>query len=162
TDAWMKVYLGRGDGTFAAAGKVFYPWGTGALPLDHVHLVDLDRDGLLDLVRVDAGKVRWYGGRAGFAFDATPIELDRPTTTAADVRVTLADADGNGSEEVVWSNASAVWALDLAGGTTRAMVRTIDDGLGETTTIAYSTSTELSLAADAAGTPWTSLVPRSF
>ncbi len=162
TDAWMKVFLGRGDGTFAPYAKVFYPWGTGAIALDHIHLVDLDRDGVLDLVRVDAGKVRWFGGRAGFQFETFPRQLDRPTATEADVRVTFADVDGNGSEEVVWSNLRAMWALDLAGGTTRSMVTAIDDGMGEVTTITYGTSTQLSLAAAADGTPWAKLLPRAI
>ncbi|MCE9573340.1 MAG: FG-GAP-like repeat-containing protein [Deltaproteobacteria bacterium] len=162
TDAWMKVYLGKGDGTFLPFAKVLYPWGTSAIPLDHIHLVDLDRDGVLDLVRVDAGKVRWFGGRAGFQFEAFPRQLDRPTATEADVRVTFADVDGNGSEEVVWSNLSAMWALDLAGGTTRSMVASIDDGMGEVTTITYGTSTQLSLAAEAEGMPWAKLLPRAM
>jgi RHS repeat-associated protein len=162
TDAWMKVYLGRGDGTFLPYAKVLYPWGTSATPLDHIHLVDLDRDGVLDLVRVDAGKVRWFGGRAGFQFEAFPRQLDRPTATEADVRVTFADVDGNGSEEVVWSNLSAMWALDLAGGTTRSMIASIDDGMGEVTSITYGTSTQLSLAAEADGAPWTKLLPRAI
>jgi RHS repeat-associated protein len=162
TDAWMKVYLGRGNGTFEPYAKVFYPWGTGAIPLDHIHLVDLDRDGVLDLLRVDAGKVRWFAGLAGFRFERLPRQLDRPPGTDADVRITFADVDGNGSQEVVWSNLSAMWALDLAGGTTRAMVASINDGMGEVQHISYSTSTKLSLEADAAGEPWTRKLPRAM
>jgi RHS repeat-associated protein len=162
TDAWMKVYLGRGNGTFEPYAKVFYPWGTGAIPLDHIHLVDLDRDGVLDLLRVDAGKVRWFAGLAGFRFERLPRQLDRPPGTDAEVRITFADIDGNGSQEVVWSNLSAMWALDLAGGTTRAMVASINDGMGEVQHISYSTSTQLSLEADAAGEPWTRKLPRAM
>jgi RHS repeat-associated protein len=162
TDAWMKVYLGRGNGTFEPYAKVFYPWGTGAIPLDHIHLVDLDRDGVLDLLRVDAGKVRWFSGLAGFRFERFPRQLDRPPGADSDVRVTFADVDGNGSQDVVWSNLSAMWALDLAGGTTRAMVASIDDGMGEVQHISYGTSTQLSLEAEAAGEPWARKLPRAM
>ena len=162
TDTWMKVYLGRGDGTFAAYSKVFYPWGTAAIPIDHVHLVDLDRDGLLDLVRVDAGKVRWFSGLAGVRFTRFPRQLDRPPGADVDVRVSFADVDGNGSEEVVWASSSAMWALDLAGGTTRAMLASIDDGMGEVTRIGYGASTQLAWQAERDGQPWTRTLPRSI
>ncbi|HTJ42705.1 MAG TPA: FG-GAP-like repeat-containing protein, partial [Kofleriaceae bacterium] len=162
TDGWMKLFLGRGDGTFAAFTKILYPWGAGAFPLDHIHLVDLDRDGVLDLVRVDAGKVRWFAGRAGFTFDAIPRVLDRPAGSDTDVRITFADVDGNGSEDVVWSNLATMWSLDLAGGTTRSMIRTIDDGMGELTTISYGTSTQLAWFDEAAGARWSSFVPRAI
>jgi RHS repeat-associated protein len=162
TDTWMKVYLGRGNGTFHPYAKVFYPWGTAAIDVDQLHLVDLDRDGVVDLLRVDAGKLRWFRGLAGLRFDAVPRQLARPDGAALDARVTFADVDGNGSQEVVWATLSAMWALDLAGGTTRAMVASIDDGMGEVTTIAYGTSTQLSLEAAAAGQPWQRLLPRSM
>jgi RHS repeat-associated protein len=162
TDRWMKVYLGRGDGTFHAFAKVFYPWGTAAIEVAQIHLVDLDRDGVLDLLRVDAAKLRWFHGRAGFRFATVPRQLARPAGADLDARVSFSDVDGNGSEEVVWSNPDAMWALDLAGGTTRAMLASIDDGMGEVTHFAYGTSTELSLAAAAAGMPWSRLLPRSM
>jgi RHS repeat-associated protein len=161
TDDWMKVYLGRGDGTFEVHAKVFYPWGAGAVPLDQIHLVDLDRDGVLDLLRIDAGKVRWFAGRAGLRFEAFPRQLDRPVD-GLDVRVTFADVDGNGSQDVVWATPTGMWALDLAGGTTRSMVASIDDGMGEVQHVAYGTSTELALAAAAAGEPWSRTLPRGI
>jgi RHS repeat-associated protein len=161
TDDWMKVYLGRGDGTFAAYAKAFYPWGTGAIPVDQIHLVDLDRDGVLDLVRIDAGKVRWFAGLAGFRFESFPRQLDRPVGDP-DARVTFTDVDGNGSQDVVWATPAAMWALDLAGGTTRSMVASIDDGMGEVQHIAYGSSTQLALEAAAAGDPWSRLLPRGM
>jgi RHS repeat-associated protein len=162
TDGWMNVYLGRGDGTFHAFAKVFYPWGQSAIRVDDLHLVDLDRDGVIDLVRVDAGQVRWFRGLAGSRFELLPRQLGRPDGAALDARVAFVDADGNGSADVVWSTSNGMWALDLAGGTTRALLASIDDGMGETTTFTYGTSTQLSLAAEATGQPWARLLPRSM
>jgi RHS repeat-associated protein len=162
TDAWMKVFLGRGNGTFHPFAKVFYPWGLSALRVEDLQLADLDRDGVIDLLRIDAAKVRWFRGLAGFRFQVLPRQLARPDSAALDARVAFVDVDGNGSAEVVWSTPGGMWALDLAGGTTRAMVGTINDGLGETTTFTYGTSTQLSLAAEAAGQSWERLLPRSM
>jgi RHS repeat-associated protein len=161
TDAWMKIYLGRGNGTFAVHAKVFYPWGIRAIAVDQIHLVDLDRDGVLDLLRIDAGKVRWFPGLAGFRFEAFPRQLDRPVGDL-DAQVTFADVDGNGSLEVVWVTPTAMQALDLAGGTTRSMIASIDDGMGEVQHITYGSSTQLALKAAAAGDPWSRLLPRGM
>ncbi len=57
TDAWMKIFLGRGDGTFVPYSGTPYPWGTAALNQSQVLLGDLNRDGLVDLIRVDAANV---------------------------------------------------------------------------------------------------------
>src|SRR5205814_508464 len=44
-------FRGRGDGTFERVGPIAYPW-TGTTDPTQVRLGDLDRDGILDLVRV--------------------------------------------------------------------------------------------------------------
>lgn len=159
TDAWMKVYLGRGDGTFAPWRRVFYPWAGEALDVRNVRLADLDRDGVVDLVRFTAGHVLWFAGRSDGGFSAIPRSVPRPDGVDADVVVAIADANGNGSQDVVWSSPRGMWVLDLAGATTAGMLDVIDNGLGKLVSIEYASSAELSVEADAAGTPWDRLLP---
>ena len=123
TDAWMKIFLGRGDGTFVPFGRTPYPWGgNAAVDLSHILLADLNRDGLVDLVRVDAANVTWFRGETDGRFGVFFRHLARPESADADAVVTIADLNGNGSQDVVWSSPRGLWALDLAGATSAGML----------------------------------------
>lgn len=161
TDSWMKVFLGRGDGTFVPWRRSFYPWGTGAFDLANVRLGDLNRDGLVDLVRVVAGHVLLYTGRADGGFVQIPRQVQRPEAAAADVVLALADANGNGSTDLVWSSPRGMWVLDLAGPTSAGMLSAIDNSLGKETRITYGASAQLAVDDDLAGQPWDHLLPVS-
>ena len=160
---WMRLYLGRGDGYFDRVGLVRYPWGPDdpLIRLDEIRLGDMDRDGILDLVRVTIGRVRYYPGRwtaqargnsgtgvapagvnnaddpSALMFADMAVEVGRPPDVSYDALVTLADVNGNGSKDVVWSTQGGMWMVDVAGVTTAGMVTSIDNGLGMTTRITY-------------------------
>lgn len=156
----MFLYLGKGDGTFERYRDLAYPW-TGSVPNAAIRLGDLNRDGLMDVAVVRAGNVEWYRGLANGTLDATPIRIARPAGTDASVVVTLADANGNGSEDVVWSSDAGMWILDLAGPTSAGMLTSIENGLGETQAFRYGASAQLALADEAAGAPWATTLPIS-
>ena len=158
---WFKVYLGKGDGTFVAGPLQNYPWGEGTTQAN-VKLADLNRDGLMDLVYVRNGYVSWYRGKAGGGTETAPTQLVPPGVDGASTVVALADLNGNGSEDVVWSGPDGMWALDLAGPTTAGMLVGIDNGLGKTVALQYQASA--ALAAEADGTPqaWTRRFPTSI
>ena len=162
TDAWMKISLGRGDGTFVPWTRSPYPWGTAALDLSRVHLADLNRDGILDLVRVDAANVTWYRGETNGLFNVFFRHLARPETVDADAVVTIADMNGNGSQDVVWSSSRGLWALDMAGATSAGMLTRIENGLGMTTTFGYEATGVMAVAADRSGAAWQVLLPVSI
>lgn len=161
TDDWMKQFLGRGDGTFVPWQRVFYPWGSGVIDPKNVLLHDLDRDGIVDLVRITAGHVAMYPGRPDGSF-GTARALARPEAADADVVVTVADANGNGSLDVVWSSPRGMWLLDLAGTTSAGMLTSIDNGLGQLTRFSYQASALLSVEAEQAGEPWAKKLPTSI
>ncbi|NVJ09684.1 VCBS repeat-containing protein [Myxococcus sp. AM001] len=161
TDSLMRVFLGRGDGNFVLKGSYSHPWGTGSFPLADVRLCDLNRDGLMDVVRLTASHVYWYVGKAEGGVQATARYLARPGSAAYDSVVAIADVNGNGSEDVVWSSQQGLWVLDLAGRTSAGMLVGIDNGLGKTVSLDYSASANLSVAAEAAGQPWETQLPVS-
>ena len=163
TDAWMKIFLGRGDGTFVAWSRTPYPWGgNAAVDLSKVLLADLNRDGLVDLVRIDAANVTWFRGETTGLFNTYFRHLARPEAVDADAVVTITDMNGNGSQDVVWSSPRGLWALDIAGATSAGMLARIENGLGMSTTFTYDASGAMAVAADRAGAPWQVLLPVSI
>jgi RHS repeat-associated protein len=157
----MFLYLGRGDGTFERYRDLAYPW-TGTVPNAAIRLGDLNRDGLLDVAVVRAGNVEWYRGLCNGALDTVPVRVTRPAGTDASVVVALADANGNGSEDLVWSSDAGMWVLDLAGPTSAGMLLGIDNGLGQSQSFRYDASAQLALAAAASGAPWSTTMPISI
>lgn len=157
----MFLYLGKGDGTFERYRDLAYPW-TGTVPNASIRLGDLNRDGLLDVAVVRAGNVEWYRGLCNGTLDPTPVRIVRPAGTDASVVVALADANGNGSEDIVWSSDAGMWVLDLAGPTSAGMLLGIDNGLGQTQSFRYDASAQLAFGAAAAGAPWSTAMPVSI
>jgi YD repeat-containing protein len=163
TDAWMKIFLGKGDGTFVPFVRAPYPWGPSAgVNLSNILFGDLNRDGLVDLVRVDAANVTWFRGETDGRFGTFFRHLARPESADADAVVTIADMNGNGSQDVVWSSPRGLWALDLAGATSAGMITQIDNGLGMISTFGYDASGAMAVAAERSGVPWQVLLPVSI
>ncbi len=162
TDGWMKYFLGRGDGSFQSFGRVFYPWGQSALNLRELRLADLNRDGLIDLIRIHNGKVIYYPGDADFRFTKLAHHLNYPEAADVDTKVSIADMNGNGSQDIVWSSPRGMWALDLAGATSQGMLTGIRNGLGGRTVYEYEGSGVLSLNDENQGNPWAYKLPQSI
>ena len=160
-DGWFKVYLGSGDGHFVEFARANYPWPDTTLDGPNTQLADLNRDGVMDLVRFSSGNVAYYRGHPNLTFDA-PITLAKPEAVDGDVVTVITDIDGNGSEDIVWSSTRGNWSLDLAGITTAGMLTKLDNGLGKTISLEYQASSQLSAAAQAKGTPWSRLLPVSI
>ncbi len=161
---WMDVYLSRGDGTFATRQQIAYPF-AGEYDPERIRVADLNRDGLLDLVRFTLGHVQWYPGRpvvGDRAFAAEPVAIARPQEVPADAVVAIADANGNGSQDLIWSTPRGLWLIDIAGPTSAGMLRSIDNGLGKRVVIHYESSAQLAIAADKAGTPWAHALPTAI
>lgn len=157
----LLAYLGRGDGTFERVGQIVYPW-VGNVDPAKVRLADLNRDGLLDLVRVDSSRVFWYSGRPDHTFAISPRILTRPSGADETTVVALADANGNGSTDIVWSSPDGMWIVDFAGSTHAGLLTAIQNGLGKTQQFGYTASTRLAWDAASSGSAWTTLMPVSI
>src|SRR3569833_1924119 len=155
----LDVYIGHGDGTFEDVNHVAWPFsGTISNPED-IELGDLDRAGLIDLMRIDQGNVRWFRGTPNGAFSTTPVAIANPETLSTSVVVAVADTNGNGSQDVVWSSTSGMWRMDMAGTTTAGMLKQVDSGLGMTTSFTYRSSHSLEVDGLHQGLAWTSNIP---
>src|SRR5205085_4731404 len=109
-----------------------------------------------------ATQVFWYRGKPDGSFSSTATILNRPEGADATTVVTLADVNGNGSTDVVWSSTSGMWALDLAGPTNAGLLTAIDNGLGKLQKFDYTASAQLAWAAEQAGDPWIEKMPVSM
>jgi RHS repeat-associated protein len=163
TDEFIKSWLGRGDGTFVLRDRLVYPWSEKLVRPEDIKLEDLNRDGLIDIVRFTAGHVVWFPGLPAGGFDRSKGRfIARPAGAAVDSTVTVADINGNGSHEVVWSSPEALWALDFAGTATAGMLESIDNGLGKKTSFIYVSSAILSVQSELHGATWDNKLPVSI
>ena len=162
TASQINVYAGRGDGTFAAPYVISLA-GTGIASQttqSQLRLRDLNRDGVTDVVVISGAAVSWFPARPGGAL-LPGVVLTPPTQLSTDVVATVADINGNGSLDVVWSAATGTWALDLAGSSEAGMLTSIDNGLGQVSFVAYDATARLALEAELAGEPWAERLPIS-
>jgi RHS repeat-associated protein len=118
-----------------------------------LRLDDVNGDGLDDLVQVRMDAVDVWLNVDGHGWTQRDI-LDStvPSPSFAN-RVRLIDINGSGTRDIVWGNGKRYEFIDLAGGERPGLLTRVENGLGKSTDIEYSTSTELMLAAERTGVP---------
>ncbi len=92
-----RIFLGRGDGTFAPAPSIEHP----QRAYQMVYVLDLDHDGHRDLLLVDGngGKIARGGGDGRFAAEEDWLELSAPGSDVA--AATFGDFDYRGEFDIV-------------------------------------------------------------
>lgn len=169
-------------GTVEEGGTLFYP-GKGYGEFDSVQamgsgpdgptesdradggltLVDIDGDGLADLVSVRSGLVKIWANRSGKEWAAPVIISDAqvPDWNVGVTSVRFADMNGNGSVDIVWNDPDQgifLRYLDLNPGTKPNVITRMANGMGRSLEIEYRTSADYMLAAVGTSNAWT-LVP---
>ncbi len=122
---------------------------------------DVNGDGLDDLVQVrfDAIDVWLNVDGVGWTADHVIQGVTPAQGPLWESKVRLVDMNGSGTRDILWGEAGDYRYIDLAGGERPWVLTHVDNGLGKTTDIAYSTSVAQMLAAEAAGQPWASKAP---
>ncbi|GAB4172324.1 MAG: hypothetical protein Fur0032_11700 [Terrimicrobiaceae bacterium] len=155
-------YPSLGYGEFDAA--VVMPGGPsdsqlGPRGLPGCDIVDVNGDGLGDLVYVDSGVVRLWRSVAGRSFEEVPVSVAGiPDYAEGRTAVRFADVNANGSTDIVWNDPSEgipLAHLDLQPGGRVHQLKTMQNGMGRSLEIEYSNTVDLMLAAEAEGNPWT-------
>jgi RHS repeat-associated protein len=168
-DGETRYYAGKGFGQFdtnavqiahGPAGPTRGESETGA----RLILVDIDGDGLSDLLHVASGVVKIWANRSGKSWaDPVPINNnDVPDYLDGGTSVRFADMNGNGTTDIVWNDPQAgifLKYLELHPGLKPNVLTKMSNGMGRTLEIEYKTSTDFMLAD--AGTPnaWTKVPP---
>src|SRR5438874_2737362 len=119
--------------------------------------------GWSDLIYLDQGRVLYWINQAGNRFSDVH-EIDYvPAGQISEVR--LADMRGSGTAGLLWATPgpfgrnSLYYYLDFSGNAKPYLLNTIDNGVGLTTEIAYSTSAQQAAADALGGQPWVTFLP---
>ena len=159
-----KLYYGRGH---------WGPWksllvdGFGSAELAAAELMDINGDGLADVVVAQSGKLKFALNRNGAKFDA-PVTISGADVAGLPVQsdtvlVTYADMNGNGSQDVVYVDklSGHVQFLDLFP-TRPNLLTKIENGIGMVQEMTYGTSVA-EFARDAEqGKPWLYKLPNAM
>ena len=172
----VRYWPGRGDGS----------WGTGQLGTcasgfvsgsyismasspwysdpngGGVRLDDVNGDGLDDLVQVRFDAVDIWLNVDGVGFTGNRHVVTGFTPAAGPLainRVRLVDVNGSGTRDLLWGEGGNYRYMDLAGGKRPWLLTRVDNSLGKTTELEYTTSARAMLDAAAEGRPWDTKVP---
>jgi RHS repeat-associated protein len=185
TDPHVFLADMTGDGSYdivkvTGAGVTYWPYlGNGvwdvpvvmadspSLPFDvdisRVFVSDVDGDGIADLIYLGAGQVTTWVNQSGLAFGPA-VTIDY-VPTAAIAAPRLADMMGSGTAGLLWTTNGPFGAghlyfyLAFAGVVAPRLLAQVDNGIGQLTTIAYTTSAQEAARALAAGTAWSTTLP---
>lgn len=120
-------------------------------------LVDVDGDGFGDLVSFDgtSSRLRVFLRLPGNGFDAAGTGAPFVQSISTSDGCRTADWDQDGVSEIL---CSAGWQLYDFADQTPYLLEEIDNGLGQVTRLAYTTSARVAAAHESAGAPWASNV----
>jgi RHS repeat-associated protein len=109
---------------------------------------DVNGDGLDDLVQVNFDSIDIYLNVDGKAWTDRHIIPKTPASPSYAIRVRLLDVNGSGTRDILWGNGNNYQYIDLEGGQKSFLLTHVENGLGKSTDIDYSTSTAEMLAAE--------------
>ncbi len=129
--------------------------------LTEVRLDDVNGDGLDDIVQIRYNSVDVWLNVDGAGFTSNRHTASgTPVTPLLNIgRARLADINGSGTRDLLWGNGYNYQYIDVAGSNRPWVLTHVENGLGKTTDINYSTSTSQMLAAEAGGNAWSRTVP---
>jgi len=160
-----EVCLNLGWGQFAA--PYWMSGGPEAWELDSTgnsgpYLVDLNQDGLADLVIVYSGLVRvWLNVNGQRWADPIDITTNVPSFQVGEDAVRFADINGNGSIDIIWHHGQdpELRYLDLFPNGKGFLLNHVETSLGSKVDIAYRSSTDFMSEALGTAGAWTSTAP---
>lgn len=156
----LEYWPARGNGRYLP-GRVFAASPRFPYPFDpaRVFFTDVNGDGLADVVYVGFDEVTYWINQSGNAF--SPPRTIRYTPLAPRPELLrVADMNATGTAGLLWAGPSPDYRyLDFTGGVRPGLLERIDNHLGRTVTVSYSTAAEQARADEAEGRPWTSFLP---
>jgi RHS repeat-associated protein len=157
---WQNLGGGRWADPVIMANPPTLPFDTRP---ERLFLADIDGDGCADLLYLDQGRVLFWLNQCGNGFSDMHVVDYVPTGQIGEVR--LADMRGSGTAGLLWSTAgpfghgTVYFYLDFTADAKPHLLSQIDNGIGLTTRITYTTSAREAAADAAADQPWTTFLP---
>ncbi|MCB0121382.1 MAG: VCBS repeat-containing protein, partial [Caldilineaceae bacterium] len=119
-----------------------------------IQMGDLNNDGQMDLV-LPGNRSVTYWLSLGDGSLADPITIpDTPAFDAQNTAVRLADIDGDGATELLFSSNQGMAYVDFSTQEQPFLLRSVDNGLGRTILITYKSSVEDYIADWDGDNPW--------
>lgn len=165
-DGSVTYWPGMGWGDYGDPVEIADSPAPGPLAEPELQLADVNGDGLTDLLWVNVDRVEYWPLRPGDSFGA-PIRITgTPYRDPAYTVIRLADMNGNGSTDVVWSTPAGVpdgrlVYVDLLGDVRPNLLEAVENGLGKRLELQYTSSGRLFQEARDRGEPWSHRVPFS-
>lgn len=155
-------YLGRGrwDAPVTMANPPQLPFN---VQVNRIFVSDVDGDGCADVIYLADDSVVYWANQSGNGFGAVVKISYVPGAAIGLAR--LADMTGGGTPGLLWSTTGPLgrgtryFYLDFSGSSRPRLVTQIDNGVGLTTAITYTTSAQEAARAAALGDPWTTSLP---
>ncbi len=158
----IRYWPGRGDGVWGIGERVDCRAGTFSSNGDvamggpqysdiqgtSLRVDDVNGDGLDDLVQVRSDAVDIWLNVDGKGWTDRHIVTGTPNSPSYASRVRLVDVNGSGTRDILWGNGKGYQYIDLEGGHKSLLLSHVENGLGKSTDIEYSTSTAEMLAAE--------------
>jgi RHS repeat-associated protein len=158
----VRYWPGRGDGVWGTgersdctAGKfssnTYISMGGPAysdIQGTSLRMDDVNGDGLDDLVQVRFDAVDIWLNVDGKGWTEKHTIPNTPASPSFASRVRLVDVNGSGTRDILWANAKKYQYLDLEAGNKSFLLTRVENGLGKSTDLEYTTSTDEMLAAE--------------
>ena len=163
-DGSVTYWPSMGWGSFGEAIEIASSPAPGAQAEAELLLADVNGDGLSDLLWVNVDRVEAWPLLPGDAYGERLVIEETPYRDPAATVIRLADMNGNGSADVVWSTPGGfpderLVYLDLVGELRPNLLVAVENGLGKRVEFSYTTSGAEYQAAREAGQPWATRVP---
>ncbi len=162
----VRYWPGRGNGFWGTGARDDCGAGTyaqgrhvamvsspqyGVAEEDSLLVEDANGDGLDDIVEVRYNAVDIYLNVDGVSWTKRHVIFNSPVKPGFANRVRVVDVNGSGTRDILYGDGRAYKFIDLQGGAKPWLLTGIENGLGKTTAIEYSTSTEEMLEAERNG-----------
>jgi RHS repeat-associated protein len=150
----IRVWYGMGLGKYSDAISMQRAPEMPANRAEDLNLVDVNRDGYVDLIYISGSFVSYWlnNGQNSYTQEIT-YRVGYPSQEVTRRRFFI-DMNGNGTTDIVWLTKDLeLKYLDLQN-PFYGLLNKIDNGMGAVTEIKYKSSTEYSIQAQEAGTPW--------
>jgi YD repeat-containing protein len=125
------------------------------------HLIDLNQDGLADLVIVENQAIRIWFNQNGTSWSEPVVLTDTPVYQSAQTVVRFADINGNGSVDIIWHQGQDpfIQYVDLFPAGKAYLLNHASTTLGLSLDITYRSSTDFMSLAAGTTNQWTVVAP---
>jgi len=158
-DGQVVLWAHNGNGDYDEGQAILNPpTGMGAADAA-IQMGDLNNDGQVDLVLPGNRQVTYWLSLGTGSLTDPIIIPNTPAYDAQHTAVRLADIDGDGATELLFSSQNGMDYVDFSVNEQPFLLRTVDNGLGRTLHITYKSSIEDYIADWDANQPWAVRLP---